>query len=85
MTSARRSPKLPDLPTVAESGFPGFEANGWLGIFVPNGTPPAVIAKLNAEIAKFNATVVEGPPTNLVILDIDQVVRRWRLGRFAQS
>lgn len=43
------------------------------------------IAKLNAEIAKFNATVVEGPPTNLVILDIDQVVRRWRLGRFAQS
>ena len=33
-------------------GFPGFEANGWLGIFVPNGTPPAVIAKLNAEIGK---------------------------------
>jgi tripartite-type tricarboxylate transporter receptor subunit TctC len=52
VTSAARSPALPDVPTVAESGFPGFEANGWLAIFVPNGTPPAVIAKLNAEIGK---------------------------------
>ena len=52
VTSAQRSPALPDVPTVAESGFPGFEANGWLGIFVPNGTPPAVVAKLNAEIGK---------------------------------
>jgi tripartite-type tricarboxylate transporter receptor subunit TctC len=52
VTSAQRSPALPDVPTVAESGFPGFEANGWLGIFVPNGTPPAVIARLNSEIAK---------------------------------
>jgi len=52
VTSAVRSPALPDVPTVAESGFPGFEANGWLGILVPNGTPPDVIAKLNAEIAK---------------------------------
>ena len=52
VTSAARSPALPNVPTVAESGFPGFEANGWLGILVPNGTPPAVIAKLNTEIAK---------------------------------
>jgi len=52
VTSAQRSPALPNVPTVAESGFPGFEANGWLGIFVPNGTPPAVVAKLNAEIGK---------------------------------
>jgi len=52
VTSAARSPALPDVPTVAESGFPGFEANGWLGILVPNGTPPAVIAKLNTEIGK---------------------------------
>jgi tripartite-type tricarboxylate transporter receptor subunit TctC len=52
VTSAQRSPALPDVPTVAELGFPGFEANGWLGILVPNGTPPAVIAKLNAEIGK---------------------------------
>ena len=52
VTSPTRSPALPDVPTVAESGFPGFEATGWLGILVPNGTPPAVIARLNAEIAK---------------------------------
>ena len=52
VTSAARSPALPEVPTVAESGFPGFEANGWLGILVPNGTPPDVIAKLNGEIAK---------------------------------
>ena len=52
VTSATRSPSLPDVPTVAESGFPGFEANGWLGILVPNGTPPDAIAKLNAELTK---------------------------------
>jgi len=52
VTSTKRSPALPDVPTIAESGYPGFEAVGWLGILVPNGTPPAVIARLNAEFAK---------------------------------
>jgi tripartite-type tricarboxylate transporter receptor subunit TctC len=52
VTSAKRSPALPDVPTVAESGFPGFEAVGWLGILVPNGTPPDIIARLNAEFTK---------------------------------
>jgi len=67
VTSAARSPALPDVPTVAESGFPGFEATGWLGILVPNGTPPAVIAKLNAEVTKVmqnpdvkNALIAQG-------------------------
>ena len=52
VTSTQRSPALPDVPTVAEAGFPGFEAVGWLGILVPNGTPPAVIARLHAEFGK---------------------------------
>ena len=52
VTSAKRNPALPDVPTVAESGFKDFEATGWLGILVPNGVPPAVIARLNAEISK---------------------------------
>jgi tripartite-type tricarboxylate transporter receptor subunit TctC len=52
VTSSARSPALPDVPTVAELGFKGFEANGWLGILVPNGVPPAVIARLNGEISK---------------------------------
>ena len=43
---------LPDVPTVAESGFPGFEALSWQGLFVPAGTPKAVVDKLNAETRK---------------------------------
>ena len=52
VTSAKRSPALPDVPTVAESGFKDFEAIGWLGILAPNGTPPAVVTRLNAELGK---------------------------------
>jgi tripartite-type tricarboxylate transporter receptor subunit TctC len=50
--SPRRSPTLPDLPTVAESGLPGFDIGAWNGILAPAGTPPALIAKLNASIVK---------------------------------
>jgi tripartite-type tricarboxylate transporter receptor subunit TctC len=39
VTGARRLPELPEVPTVAESGFPGFEAYSWIGIFAPAGTP----------------------------------------------
>jgi len=52
VTSAKRNSALPDVPTVAESGFPDFDASGWLGILVPNGVPPAIIARLNTEIGK---------------------------------
>lgn len=47
VTNAKRSALLPELPTIAESGLPGFEAEGWHGIFVPSGTPAAVVAALN--------------------------------------
>ncbi|OZI30279.1 ABC transporter substrate-binding protein [Bordetella genomosp. 10] len=50
VSSARRSASMPDIPSVAESGFPGFEAGSWFGMFAPKGTPPAVIAKLNATV-----------------------------------
>jgi tripartite-type tricarboxylate transporter receptor subunit TctC len=49
ITSAKRSPALPDLPTVAESGVPGYEVLGWFGMFAPAGTPMAIVEKLNAE------------------------------------
>ena len=49
VTSAKRSPTLPELPTVAESGLPGYEAVGWFGLLVPAGTPPAVIPKISAD------------------------------------
>ena len=53
---------LPDVPTVAEAGVPGYEATIWLGLMAPKGTPPAVVARLNAEIAKIaaNAEVKRG-------------------------
>ena len=46
----KRSPSLPDVPTVAESGYPGFDASLWLAIMAPSGTPAAVIERLNREI-----------------------------------
>jgi tripartite-type tricarboxylate transporter receptor subunit TctC len=52
LTSAQRSPALPDMPTIAEAGVPGYEATGWYGVLVPSGTPPAIIGRLNAEFDK---------------------------------
>ena len=50
--SVQRAAAAPDLPTIAESGFPGFEAVGWAGYMAPTGTPREIITKLSAEIAK---------------------------------
>jgi len=50
VSSAHRSKSLPDVPTVAEKGFPGFEAGSWFGVFAPKGTPRAVIDKLNQAV-----------------------------------
>ena len=50
VASRDRSPVLPDVPTVSESGFPGFDALGWFGFFAPTGTPAEVIARVNAEV-----------------------------------
>lgn len=52
VTSAKRSPRLPDVPTVSEQGVPGFESVAWWGVLAPAGTSPAIIAKLNEELAK---------------------------------
>jgi tripartite-type tricarboxylate transporter receptor subunit TctC len=52
VASAKRSPAMPDLPTVAEAGVPGFEASPWFGVVAPAGIPKEVITKLNTEIVK---------------------------------
>jgi len=52
VTSAKRFPRLPQIPTVAESGLPGFESNGWFGIVAPAATPAAVITTLNTALVK---------------------------------
>lgn len=50
VTGPRRIPSLPDVPTVAELGYPGFDVSGWYGIAAPRGTDPAVIARLNEAV-----------------------------------
>jgi len=50
--TAKRSPALPDVPTVAEQGFPGFEVSLWLGFFAPKGTPAAITTRLYDELQK---------------------------------
>lgn len=52
VTSPQRSPAAPDVPTVAESGLPGYEVFAWNGLLAPTGTPPAVIARLSDEMKK---------------------------------
>jgi len=54
-TGRKRSTILPDVPTMAEAGVPGYEAVLWLGVMAPRGTPPAIVNKLNAEIAKITS------------------------------
>jgi tripartite-type tricarboxylate transporter receptor subunit TctC len=57
VTGAQRSPILPELPTVAETGFPGYETTSWYGLFTRGGTPAPVIAKLNADVSR----ALQGP------------------------
>jgi tripartite-type tricarboxylate transporter receptor subunit TctC len=53
---AKRAPALPDVPTVIESGVPGYEANNWWGILAPAGTPHPIVARLHSEISAVLAT-----------------------------
>jgi tripartite-type tricarboxylate transporter receptor subunit TctC len=79
VTSLTRAPALPDVPTVAEAGLPGFEASSWFGLLAPAGTPQPIIIKLNAAVAAWLATpeakekmtaiganAAGGPPENFV-------------------
>src|SRR3989338_8285852 len=52
ITSAQRSPLLPDVPTLAESGYTGFDVQSWFGLAAPAGTPRAVIEQVNAALNK---------------------------------
>jgi tripartite-type tricarboxylate transporter receptor subunit TctC len=56
VTTAKRSPALPELPTVAESGLPDFEATSWFGVLAPAATPKEIVSKLSGEIAKILKT-----------------------------
>ncbi|RYY60875.1 MAG: tripartite tricarboxylate transporter substrate binding protein, partial [Comamonadaceae bacterium] len=52
VTSRQRHPLLPQVPTFAESGFPGYEAVSWHALFAPAGTPPAVVARLHTDVTQ---------------------------------
>jgi tripartite-type tricarboxylate transporter receptor subunit TctC len=52
VTTAKRSPELPNVPTIAEAGVPGYEATSWFGMFAPAGTPATVVTRLNTALVK---------------------------------
>jgi tripartite-type tricarboxylate transporter receptor subunit TctC len=52
VTTSKRNHALPDVPTIAESGLPGYAYEGWFGIFAPSKIPPEIMKKLNAEVAR---------------------------------
>ncbi|HXF68126.1 MAG TPA: tripartite tricarboxylate transporter substrate binding protein [Burkholderiales bacterium] len=57
ISSAKRSPLAPELPTIAEAGFPGFQTDTWYGVLAPSRTPPALVHRINRDIAR----VLEAP------------------------
>lgn len=65
VTTAKRAPQLPDVPTMQEAGVPGYAASVWLALLAPAGTPPEIVAKLNAEVAKLMAA----PDTQKALFD----------------
>ena len=52
VTGNKRHPGLPDVPTTTEAGMPKFQLEAWVGLFAPAGTPPAVVAKLSADVKR---------------------------------
>lgn len=60
VTGAQRHPALPQVPTMTESGYPGLEANGWFGMFVPAATPKTIVDRLGAEVS----AIVKSPELN---------------------
>jgi tripartite-type tricarboxylate transporter receptor subunit TctC len=91
VTSVKRSRSLPEVPTVAESGLPGFEAGSWFGFFGPKGTPPEVVATLNravneiiavpameAQLIKEGADPVGGTPQQFAQF-VQREFEKWKL------
>lgn len=56
VTTAKRAPQLPDVPTLQEAGVAGYDASVWLALLAPAGTPPEIVQKLNAEVGKLMAS-----------------------------
>jgi tripartite-type tricarboxylate transporter receptor subunit TctC len=89
VSSSKRHPLLPDVPTMAEKGYTGFEALSWQGVFAPAGTPPAIVSQLSEEIDKalnsadmqafFSPTglIVEGSTPAVFRAFVENEVHKW--------
>jgi tripartite-type tricarboxylate transporter receptor subunit TctC len=69
VTSAVRAPDMPDVPTLAESGLPGYEATSWFGIVAPRGTPEAIVKKLHADLVR----TINSPLVHKQIVEIGAI------------
>jgi tripartite-type tricarboxylate transporter receptor subunit TctC len=88
-TGAKRSPAAPDMPTIAESGVPGYNVDSWQGIFAPAKTPPEIVQKTNRDVAKAlaepalveklarNAYAVESSPADELARFLKQDTEKW--------
>ena len=83
ITSKKRSALMPELPTVDESGVPGYEYHTWFGLWAPKGTPQPIIEKLNAEVRKALAEPAiqqriadtAGEPSTMALMDIEPFMK----------
>ncbi|MEI6300156.1 MAG: tripartite tricarboxylate transporter substrate binding protein [Betaproteobacteria bacterium] len=89
VTGDKRSSSMPDVPTLAEQGFPGFSALAWWGAFAPAGTPRPIIDKLNAEMAKaINQPELKKQLTEQLGIDLaistPEALQAWTVGEIAR-
>jgi tripartite-type tricarboxylate transporter receptor subunit TctC len=83
ITSRKRSPLMPELPSVEEAGVPGYEYHTWFGLWAPKGTPQPIVDKLNAEVTKALADPVvkqriaagAGEPSTMPLKDIEPFMK----------
>ncbi len=83
ITSRKRSPLMPELPSVEEAGVPGYEYHTWFGLWAPKGTPQPIVDKLNAEVTKALADPVvkqriaagAGEPSTMALKDIEPFMK----------
>jgi tripartite-type tricarboxylate transporter receptor subunit TctC len=96
VTAARRAPSLPDVPTLSETGLPGFEIMSWFGLLAPAGTPAPIVARLNAETVKVLARadvqatlaaqgleVAPGSPEQFAAYIKSEIAKFTRIGKAA--
>ena len=90
ITTLKRVPEFPDIPTISESGLPGYEASLWLGLIAPAKTPPAIVARLNTEINQmlstpevrkilFNQAIIADPQSPAeMYTKIETDLKKWK-------